>query len=367
MNRRRFLTRSLTAAAAAALAPSAAWAAVPAPSRNRSRTKIAAYYLRAQMYTCVPHQIREDMEWMADKGTDYVCPAFLEQDLFAAYENHALIAEEARRAGMQVLAVPSRWGGLTAGAPKVPSLFSMLNPQTLIVNKKGSTALGARTSGGISSVHHPDTFRFFCETLAELYRQHPQLAGFILDEPKCFVVDYSPMAVAALGRDAPRSAHYAAVRDFFSRICAYAKQRWPDKLTLLFQQAHNPDDELEAGAAIQPLDYYGADGRPWGPADDLKMQSSDEGQESGKGKILLGGKGEKFLALARRVPGRKAFFLIENHNLSAAMVEPLDRNYPAVLALGADLAAYYYYPRNVAEPERTMEIIGRHLKKFTQG
>ena len=107
--------------------------ALPVRSINRSRSKIAAYYFRAHMYTCVPRHIREDMEWMADKGTDYVCPAFLEQDLFAAYENHALIAEEAARVGMQVLAVPSRWGGLTAGAPKVPSLFSMLNSQTLIV------------------------------------------------------------------------------------------------------------------------------------------------------------------------------------------------------------------------------------------
>lgn len=367
MNRRRFLTSSL--AASTALAAPAAWAAAaPAPqTRNRSRTKIAAYYLRAQMYTCVPHQIREDMEWMADKGTDYVCPAFLEQDLFAAYENHALIAEEAKRVGMQVIAVPSRWGGLTAGAPKVPSLFSMLNPQTLIVNKKGSTGLGMRTSGGISSVHHPETFKFFCETLAELYKQHPHLAGFIIDEPKCFVADYSAMAQAALGKDAPLKAHYEAVRDFFSRVCLYAKQQWPDKLTILFQQAHNEDDELEASAAIQSLDYYGADGRPWGFEDDARMKGSGEGQESGKGKILLGGKGRKFIELAKRVPGRKSFFLIENHNLHSSMIEPLDRNYPAVLALGADMAAYYYYPRNVSEPERTMQVIGAHLKRFTSG
>lgn len=367
MNRRLFLKNSLAASAAAALSAPVTWAAPVSRSRNRMQTKIAAYYLRAQMYTCVPHQIREDMEWMADKGTDYVCPAFLEQDLFAAYENHALIAEEAKRVGMQVIAVPSRWGGLTAGAPKVPSLFSMLNPQTLIVNKKGGTGLGMRTSGGISSVHHPETFKFFCETLAELYRQHPHLAGFIIDEPKCFVADYSPMARAALGQDAPLPAHYAAVRDFFSRVCAYAKQQWPDKLTILFQQAHNEDDELEASAAIHPLDYYGVDGRPWGFEDDAKMKGSGEGQESGKGKILLGGKGQKFIDLARRIPGRKSFFLIENHNLHSSMIEPLDRNYPAVLALKPDMAAYYYYPRNVSEPERTMTIIGRHLKQFTQG
>ena len=36
------------------------------------------------MYTCVPRQIREDMEWMAAIGTNFVCVGVLEQDLFAA-------------------------------------------------------------------------------------------------------------------------------------------------------------------------------------------------------------------------------------------------------------------------------------------
>jgi hypothetical protein len=127
---------------------------------NRTATAIGAYYLNAHMYTYVPRHIRADMEWMADIGTQYVCVGVLEQDLFAAYENHALIAQEAARVGMRVLAVPSRWGGLTAGAPKVPSLFTMLNPETKIANKQGRTALMPKVSGGISSVHHPATFKF---------------------------------------------------------------------------------------------------------------------------------------------------------------------------------------------------------------
>lgn len=366
MNRRAFLAAS--ASAPAALPGLAAAAAQPAPikSVNKSGTKIAAYYLRAHMYTCVPRHIREDMEWMAAIGTDYVCVGVLEQDLFAAYENHALIAQEAERVGMKILAVPCRWGGLTAGAPKAPSLFSMMNPQTLIVSKRGSTVIGPKVSGGISSVHHPDTFKFFCDTVTEMYRQHPGMAGFIIDEPKCYLVDQSPMAIAALGKDAPVTAHYAAVSAFWSRVCAFAKERWPDKLTLLFQQTHNHDDELDASAAVQHLDYYGADGRPWTTEDDRKMESA-EGQESGKGKVLLSGKGKKFIDLAHRIPGRKSFFLIENHNLKASMIEPMDRNYPAVLAQRPDMAAYYYYPRNVDEPDRAMAVIAGHIKKFTQG
>jgi|GEM_PF-482363 len=368
MNRRQFLTTSAAATASVTL-PVFAAAADKSPPRsvNQTSTAIAAYYLNAHMYTIVPAHVRADMEWMASIGTGYVCIGVLEQDLFAAYENHALIAEEASRVGMKMIAVPSRWAGLTAGAPKVPSLFTILNPQTWMVNKKGTTAVSPGVSGAISSIHHPDTLKFFCDTLTELYKQHPTMAGFIIDEPKGFQVDKSQMAVEALGADAPVAAHIAATRDFFGKVCAFAKQKWPDKLTFLFQKAHNGADELAAGAAVPHLDYYGCDGRPWTLEDDKKMAGGGDSQESGKGKILLNGRGESFIKAARAVPGRKSFFLMENHNLQASMIEPMDRNYPAVLALKPDMAAYYYYPRNVQEPDRAMAVIAKHVKKFTQG
>jgi hypothetical protein len=59
--------------------------------------------------------------------------------------------------------------------------------------------------------------------------------------------------------------------------------------------------------------------------------------------------------------GKKSFLLIENHSFTADMIEPMDRHLPEVLQRGADLYLYYYYPRNVAEPDRTMEVLGRHL------
>jgi hypothetical protein len=89
--------------------------------------------------------------------------------------------------------------------------------------------------------------------------------------------------------------------------------------------------------------------------------------ESGKGKILLSGIGQLFIDTARRVPGRKAFFLAENHNITSAMIDAMDRNYAAALALRPDLFTYYYYPRNVQDPDRAMAVIAKHVKKFTQG
>jgi hypothetical protein len=306
------------------------------------------------------------MEWMADKGTQFVCISVLEQDLFASYENLALIVAEAARLGMQVLAVPSRWGGLVAGAPKVPSLFSVLNPQTWVVNERGTTRLMSQATGAISSVHSPETFQFFCYSLSEMYRQLPQLAGFIVDEPKCFIVDRSKMAIAALGESAPVTAHYAAARDFLSRVCAFAKEKWPDKFTLMFQQAHLSPDELAAGAAVQHLDFYGADGRPWTLEEDARLAKIKGNEEVGRGKVLLSGKGEAFIQSAHAVEGRKSFFLVENHNLKASMIEVLERNYSSVLALRPDIFTYYFYPRNVEGPDRVMDIIGRKLKAFSR-
>ncbi len=367
MDRREFVRNAV--GSALAIGSANLLAAVQADQKTaaptNSGTKIAAYYIGAHVYTCVPRHVRDDMEWMADKGTRYVCISVLEQDLFASYENLALIIAEADRAGMQVLAVPSRWGGLVAGAPKVPSLFSVLNPQTWIVNEHGSTRIMTKATGAISSVHAPETFKFWCDSLSEMFRQHPSIAGFFLDEPKAFIEDHSKMAIAALGKGAPRSAHLAAARDFYSRICAFGKQRWPDRITLMFQQVHFPADVLAASAGVQHLDYYGGDGRPWTAEDDAKMVGSGL-DESGTGKILLSGKGEAMIKAAHGVPGRKSFFLVENHNLTASMIEPLERNYARVFELRPDLFIYYYYPRNVASPDRVMEIIGKNLKAFAK-
>jgi hypothetical protein len=368
MDRRDFIKNSVVGAIAVGSGNLFAAAARKNPetkANHHSQTQLAAYYIGANVYTCVPSHIRADMEWMADKGTSYVFISVLEQDLFASYENLALVVAEATRAGMQVLAVPSRWGGLVAGAPKVPSLFTVLNPQTWIVNERGSTKVMAKATGAISSIHAPETFDFFCDSLTEMYSQLPQIKGFVIDEPKCFIVDRSKMAIRALGEGAPLQAHHGAARDFWTRVCAFAKQKWPDKFTIMFQQAHFDADELAAGAAVQHLDYYGADGRPWTLEDDAKMANMGY-QESGRGKVLLSGKGEAFIKSAHAVPGRKSFFLAENHNLAASMIEPLERNYSQVLALRPDMFTYYYYPRNVAQTDRVMEIIGKNLKAFSR-
>ncbi len=332
------------------------------PVVNKSKTLFNAYYFSAHMYTCVPRHIREDMKWMADIGTNSITLAVLEQDLFAAVENIRLVCEEAEKAGLQVYAVPSRWGGLAAGAPKVPSLFSVNNPHTWVLQKDGTPMHMPITSGVISSVHHPETYRFFCESFDSLFKQF-NIKGIVWDEPKGFREDYSPKAVENLGKDAPPEAHYKATADFYGRVSKYIKDNYADKTLCLFMQAHSDQLRIEAGARISPLDYFGCDGRPWDLAEDSKWKGKGE-NESGKGKVLLG-PGEKIIELGRK-HGKKTLFLAENHNLPASMLPGMDRGLPRVLEKKVDMLIYYYYPVNIQKPDENMRIVARHIKAYAK-
>lgn len=161
MNRRNFVINTSLATTGMSLASSAnAFAKMLGPTSDKV---LNAYYFRAHMYTIVPHQVREDLKWMKDKGTDIVSVGILEQDLYAAVENVEIICNEAEKLGISVYAVPSRWGGMFAGAPKVPSIFTSKNPQTWILDENGKPFYNAR--GPVSSVHYPEVFEFFCESI----------------------------------------------------------------------------------------------------------------------------------------------------------------------------------------------------------
>lgn len=331
----------------------------------RAKTKrpemVNAHYFRAHMYTMVPRHVREDLQWMADAGCTHLTLAVLEQDLFAAVENIEIVCNEAAKRGLKVMATPARWGGLTAGAPKVPSLFSALHPETWILNEDGTPYQATRVSGVISSVHHPATYEFFCHTLSALFGKFP-IDGIIWDEPKGFRLDYSKAAVAKLGRSAPKEAHWKATADFYGRVSLFVREHHPEKRISMFVQAHNNLQQVEIAAQTQGLHYFGCDGRPWDLATDKRWSEGpkQEDQESGKGKVLLG-KGERIMELARKY-GRKTLMLAENHNLPEKMIPAMEQGLPKVLALPIDHFLFYYYPRNIEDPERNMAAIARALK-----
>lgn len=314
-----------------------------------------AYYFRAHMYTCVPRHVREDMEWMAGAGTRAVTVGVLEQDLTAGVENLRLIADEARRVGLELWAVPSRWGSLVAGCPKVPSIFACRHLEAAIRDRQGNIPdyfLGPR-----ASVHHPATFEFFVASLRRLLTIAP-FAGLVWDEPKIIgVPDYSEAARRALaGRDLDDPlTHTRALADFFDRVGAAARALSPGLKLALFTFATRRDAHAEALAAIPHLDDFGCDGRPFGRADHGTGDSADEPADK-----LLADDGPWFVATAR-ARGKRPLFLIENHALKARDIPAMDRRLPEILAMGAEHVIYYYYPRSLEDPDATMAVLRRHF------
>ncbi len=350
MNRKEFIRNAVLASAAVGLP----WTTSQGHSRKRSKEKLLnAYYFRAHMYTMVPRQVREDLQWMADVGTNVVSVAVLEQDLFAAVENIDIICNEAAKLGMDVWGVPSRWGGLLAGAPKVPSLFTIQNHDTWKLNKDGSYA-SSSVSGRISSIFHPTTYDFMLETTLKMYSLW-DMKGVMWDEPKSLNEDYHPLAIKKVGKDASIMDYVQENVDFYSRLCTELKKAHPDKTNAMFLYASFPDPQVRAMATIRGLDDFGCDGRPWG--------ASDGGVIEGAGKTLLEGNGERFIKAAR-ANDKKGLWLIENHNMVDNDIPLLEKRLPEVVKTDVDHLIYYYYPRNLSQPDKIMKIIRDEVKKF---
>lgn len=315
---------------------------------------VNAYYFRAHMYTLVPRHVREDLKWMKDIGTDVVSIAVLEQDLFAGERNISIICNEADRLGMKVFAVPSRWGGLVAGAPKVPSLFSVKNPDTWVLNKDGSVKK-SNVSGVISSIHHEKTLDFVCDSLEVLFKIG-KIAGIVWDEPKTLEPDYSPAAISKLGVTMDSAGQAEANCKFYSTLNRFIKGLKPDAITNLFLYANISDVALESMAKTRHLDYFGCDGRPWYP--------EDRGKDESTGKTLLGkNAGERFLSAAMKNKV-SSLWLIENHNMEMKDLDLFRKRLPEVLQKGVDQLIYYYYPRNLEDPETIMSVIKKGIYQY---
>jgi len=323
------------------------------PKKRPGGKVLNAYYFRGHMYTLVPRHVREDLKWMADVGTNVVSVAVLEQDLFAAVENIEIICNEATKLGMDVWAVPSRWGGLVAGAPKVPSLFTIQHQETWKKNEDGSYA-SSSVSGRISSIFHPATSEFMQETAKKMFRTW-DMKGLIWDEPKSLNKDYHELAIQKLGKKAPLEDYIQANVEFYSGINKNIKAEYPDKKIGMFIYANKDDMTVKKCATIKYMDVYGCDGRPWGNKDGGKQESS--------GKVLLDGVGQRFIDAAK-ADGKQSLWLIENHNMADADIPLLERRLPEVVSTDVDHLIYYYYPRNLSKPDMIMNIIKNNVAKF---
>lgn len=325
-------------------------------SNHQDEMYISAYYFRAHSYTIVPHQVREDMAWMADHGTKGVVVGILEQDLYASVPNYEIIAREAERYGMEMWATPSRWGNLIAGCPKVPSAFTVCNPCTWALDKERKPYMNFR--GPIASVHHPVTVENFCKLTEEMLRTWP-IKGIIWDELKNLeLMDYSPAACAVLGEavDDPE-AHLKAHAQFLGNINTFAKSVQPDVTTSCFLFASYDGKKLEYTADMADLDEFGCDGRPWSATDAVAL---DRALGTSSSKSLLDG-GNRFIQCAKD-RNLRSLALIENLSFTNEMNPLMEQAMPTIFKQGWDHLIYYYYPREVEDPERSMQVLGNALK-----
>ena len=319
---------------------------------------LSAYYFRAHMYTCVPHQIREDMEWMADAGTDAVVLGILEQDLHAAVENIERVASEARRVGMEMWVTPSRLGNLVAGCPKVPSIFSAMHHEAWAYDREGHPQLSFL--GPVASVHHPATFDFFCDTLFDVLKKFP-VSGIIWDELKNLsMMDYSQSAQNAIPADQidRLDAHVDATIAFFDRVGEALLSRYPELRISLFLEGTLDGYPVERCARMQNLHDFGCDGRPFALAD---QGSSDSGPTPAK--KCLCDHGPYFKELAQQT-NKRSLYLIENHAMKDEDIAHMDKRLPEILGMEIDHLIYYYFPRSVQSPYRCMNTLRRHLQEY---
>jgi hypothetical protein len=202
---------------------------------------------------------------------------------------------------------------------------------------------------------YPEVEAFIGDKLLEMAETWPEIPGYIWDEPKYGAPDYSDRTREVLGDDFTSKQWLEAATEVQSRINERFLAAHPDKQLHLFTYAFVDDYTVEAFTSVRGLTSVGCDGRPW--------HDQDSGQtDGGEGKTLLGN-GERFLEAAHR-KGKRTLWLIENHNLRMEDLQLMDRQLPQVIAAPVDHLIYYYYPRNVVDPDRAMAVVKRHVSSF---
>ncbi len=325
--------------------------ALPPEERPAGSRMLNAFYIRAHMYTLVPRNVLNDLDWMASVGTNSITVSVLEQDMSASKNNLLFIVKEARKRGMQVYMVPTRWAGIFAGGTKVPSIFSVRNPHTWRKKENGEI-LFTRSTGVISSIHYPEVTDFFIKGLAKAVNQW-ELDGVIWDEPKIWVKDFSDPARKMADFDHVGS-HYQAAVNFMNHLSTGLKELIPGIKLLFYTGADTSQEILKFQKQLINIDYFGCSGLPWSSAVD---------KDGRQYKRYLEDKIPEFKLYASKM-GLKSMAVIKNMYINPQDHPLVDQHLPKILALKPDNLTYYYYPRNLENPDQNMNLLKKHLSKF---
>ena len=318
----------------------------------RPRT-LGAYYFRGGMFTCVPRNVRADLDEMATLGTDVVCLAVDYPDLGYNAANVGFLVDEIHARGMKAFFVPSRMAGITAGAPLTADVLGYRYPHTWTLNRDGTPAV-RRAVGVICSFYYPEVERHFVDVVGEMITRWA-VDGIVWDEPKSTNwQDFSPVALAG-NPDGDFRTYMRDYAAFFSRVNAALKQKRPDLCIVHFDEACRNDIVVEESAKIAGLDYFGVDGKPW-----PREASPETGERATK---VIHHYGERYLRHAR-AHGLGSFALVENQQFSNAVYPLYEQHVFDLLHMDIDFLVYYYYGFHEDDPERNMAITRRFITQF---
>ncbi len=310
-----------------------------------------AYYIHQYSYNQPPLYIDNDMQWLVDHGFNAISIAVNEIDLLKNPLGIDRLFNSAKKHGLKVHLVPSRWGGIVAGTPGIQSYFCMKNPKDTVLAKDGTPILSGLW-GTMASIHSPNTYNFFCEAFDSIYGNW-HFDGIIWDEPKCFnIIDYNPLAQKKRPIDSGIEWDREQFASFFDRIGAYIRAKYQNVELAMFLYGDIEDEIFDCCCKIINLDDLGIDGSPF-----LPNRNTDK-----RKKTLI--KNAAYFRDKVLDSGKNSLILIENFNMTKDEDKMMDLSLPTIIGYNIDHVLAYYYGRNNEDPDGNMKIIVRHLCGF---
>ncbi len=314
--------------------------------------RINFYYLAHGFFVMNPRQIADDYREIKDLGADSLTYAILEQDeefCPATVEMHFAMAH---KAGLKVYVIFSRFGGLFAGAPRVPSLFATNNPEVLMRNENGGVYGG--DIGVVACVNNPKFAGFFDETTARLLSRF-EIDGVVLDEPKVAGMACHCDACRRLRGEAdPLRFQKESFAGWLGRIITNMKRQKPGLEVALFNDTLQDTEFHEMTAKLAGLDYHGIDGS-------LSLQGVDP-KRPGRTKMPLLDQ----LPEAKRIAhsnGKKLMAVCENFQVPASQIPAWEASFAKVLEFRPELLVFFHYAPNTDDPEALQEMVRRCCRK----
>lgn len=298
--------------------------------------------------TCTnPKRARDVFREMRDMGADSVVINVYEQDLLRWKKDMPRLFDMAGEAGLKRYVSYGRYGGAFSGALMVPSLFTYLRPDSVVIPRDARKGTGGEADVAasefftrISCVNHP-AFRSYMEkqTVQILTQFNPE--GLLFDEPKGLhlVCTCTHCAAARRKDETPEAANLRFQVEFVRKLADQAKAHRGDTCTMLVVGSSD-DGSLESFAQIASLDVLGTEAywvnrgtdiawlREWCPKEMQRLRSL----------------------------GKKTQIWSGNFGLSQSQQEDLTEMYRIVVDAQPDQLASFWWWRGSDNPERVMEI-----------